>query len=166
MIKKLSLGRTVYDAVLMFDTNGIVIGNSEIRALKKFFGDIPEAFSDPYAVLEVFNANLERDGLPITEALHTQGKEWFTKSKRVILKQVEHEPDRALVEMATEGEIEKFLFEGMCNISSSWQRNNMARNMSVIPIWRVVLKNGNRFSYAYGSWQGGAGIFINPPTFP
>lgn len=170
MVKKASLGSKTYEAVLAFDAIGIVIGNSEIRALKKFFGDLPDWAGNPVTALELFCYNLEGDPLPITDEMHAKGQEWFIKSKRTVLKQItggtsEYSQCKALVESATNGEIEEFKFVGMCDISSNFCRTHMPRRMTTIPIWKVILKNGGTFTYAYGSWQAGAGVVINPPAF-
>ncbi len=164
MTKKLSLGNTFYNSVI--GNKGMEVGAAEVRAIKRLFSNFPTKLGNPYAALEEFNDCLAANPLPISADLHTKGQEWFIKAKRVILKYAmdsyQGVISKALVEMATEGKIASFHFLGLLDYTTGTSFRAYPRQLYTVPVWKVTLKNGESFSYAYGSWQTYSTVLINP----
>ena len=143
------------------------MSQADCRSLKKLLSNRPanapqEAWMD--LAVQVYELAESKD-ITIDPEHETKGKEWFAKQKRKILKDQPPADLRILEELYEHG-IKQFFFGGYMDSTAAGGGNPnysyAVGRRGIVPIWKVLLNNGTRFSYAYGAWQGYDKVILHP----
>lgn len=137
---------------------------SMCRSLKKLMHECPHdvKLTDWNGLFETVFEVASREDIPITPEHEDKGRKWIKDQIRHICKNLTYS-ERELFEHANKVGIKHFYFGGYMDATN--HRHLCPNRRLAVPIWTVQCKDGKRFSYAYGAWQGYDQVVVDPPSY-